>query len=54
MNTTLEYLFMELSNIYLSRDIKSVSEIYGQRFCVCVCVCVYIRRKNNFKNNLYI
>jgi hypothetical protein len=27
----LEHLFPELANIYLSRDIESVSEIYGQK-----------------------
>jgi hypothetical protein len=28
-----EHLFLQLSNIYLSRDIKAVSEFYGQRSC---------------------
>jgi hypothetical protein len=31
LKTPLEHLFPELPNTYLSRNIKSVSELYGQR-----------------------
>jgi hypothetical protein len=35
MRPYLEHLFLELRNIYPSRDIKSVSELYGQRlYCL--------------------
>jgi hypothetical protein len=35
-NTLFEQLFQELPNIFVSRDIKSVSELYGQRLCIMI------------------
>jgi hypothetical protein len=31
LKTLLKCIFLELRNIYLNRDIKSVSELYGQK-----------------------
>jgi hypothetical protein len=40
--TTLEHRFQELPNIYLSRDIKSILELYGQRLYTHVFFLVYV------------
>jgi hypothetical protein len=34
LKTLLEHLFLELFNMRLSRDIKRVSELYGESFCI--------------------
>jgi hypothetical protein len=42
LKTLLEHIFPELANIYLSRDIKSVSELYGQLLYSVLLNCVYV------------
>jgi hypothetical protein len=42
--TLLEHFFQEFTNIYLSRDTNSVSELYGQRLYLTVFLSVLISR----------